>query len=436
MEAQEILEKARKGCDQAEVIHIRGQSTPVIFEANRLKSIEEREYSEVGLRVLKNDRFGLSSSTRTSDTLGLVERSLASAAYGPISSMEFPSQQIYPEVSVYDANTPAIALEEMISIGERLIEQMRVSWPDVQWDCRVSRSTSNFQIINSRGCSASYDNSSFSISIEGSQVRGEDMLFVQDFETGCRPILNTSSIKSSLDRQLTWAQNLVAAPVGEIPVIFTPMGLAGVMLGPLLAGFNGKAVLQGSSPLVGKLGERLLDPRITIWDDPTLPYVPGSRACDDEGIPSRRLALVHEGIIQNFLYDLQTAGQAGTQSTGSASRAPGTLPSPSFSVVIVQPGMTSMSDIIKDQEQALIVDTVLGAGQGNVLGGDFSANVLLGYHVSHGEVIGRVKDTVITGNSYRALQNIRAIGSDSRWLGGTLSAPTICTGGVTVSSQQ
>ena len=214
------------------------------------------------------------------------------------------------------------------------------------------------------------------------------------------------------------------------------MGLAGVMLGPLLAGFNGKAVLQGSSPLVGKLGERLLDPRITIWDDPTLPYVPGSRACDDEGIPSRRLALVHEGIIQNFLYDLQTAGQAGTQSTGSASRAPGTLPSPSFSVVIVQPGMTSMSDIIKDQEQALIVDTVLGAGQGNVLGGDFSANVLLGYHVSHGEVIGRVKDTVITGNSYRALQNIRAIGSDSRWLGGTLSAPTICTGGVTVSSQQ
>ena len=98
--------------------------------------------------------------------------------------------------------------------------------------------------------------------------------------------------------------------------------------------------------------------------------------------------------------------------------------------------MTSMSDIIKDQEQALIVDTVLGAGQGNVLGGDFSANVLLGYHVSHGEVIGRVKDTVITGNSYRALQNIRAIGSDRRWLGGTLSAPTICTGGVTVSSQQ
>ena len=435
MEDQAILAKARQECDQAEVVRVYGQSTPIVFEANRLKSIEESEYSEVGLRVLKDNRFGLSSSTKTSDTLGLIERSLASAAYGPISSMELPGQQTYPDVPVYDCKTPTIALEDLIQIGETLIDQMRRSWSNVQWDCRVSRSTSTFHIINSRGCSANYEHSSFSISIEGSLVRGEDMLFVQEFETDCHPITDTSFIRSSLERQLNWAQDLVAAPVGDIPVIFTPMGLAGVMLGPLLAGFNGKAVLQGSSPLVGKLGEQHLDPRITIWDDPTLPYVPGSRICDDEGIPSQRLALVQDGIIRNFLYDLQTAGQAGTQSTGSASRSPGTLPSPSFSVVVIEPGTTGIADMIKDQEQALIVDTVLGAGQGNVLGGDFSANVLLGYRVSGGQVIGRVKDTVITGNAYRALQDIRTLGSDSRWLGGSLRAPTMCTGGITVSSR-
>ena len=60
----------------------------------------------------------------------------------------------------------------------------------------------------------------------------------------------------------------------------------------------------------------------------------------------------------------------------------------------------------------------MGATQGNILGGDFSGNVLLGYKIENGKIAGRVKDTMVFGNVYELLKDIAAIGSDGRWLGG------------------
>ena len=44
---------------------------------------------------------------------------------------------------------------------------------------------------------------------------------------------------------------------GRFPVVFTPDAVAGLLLSPLLVGFNGKTVVQGSSPLVGGWARRL-----------------------------------------------------------------------------------------------------------------------------------------------------------------------------------
>ena len=179
----------------------------------------------------------------------------------------------------------------------------------------------------------------------------------------------------------------------------------------------------------------MLDPRITVWDDPTTPYVPGSRAFDDEGVPAARFPLVREGVIANFFYDLQTAGQAGAATTGSANRGLASLPGPGASVIIIEPGDTTFADMIAGHQKALVVESFLGAGQGNILGGDFSANVLLGYAVENGEVTGRVKDTMVAGNVYAILEALGALGSEPEWVGGSLQIPALCCNGVSVSSK-
>ena len=70
-----------------------------------------------------------------------------------------------------------------------------------------------------------------------------------------------------------------------------------------------------------------------------------------------------------------------------------------------------------------------------MLAGDFAGNVLLGYRISNGKPAGRVKNTMISGNVYQALNNLVAVGSQARWVGGALRTPALCCRGVSVSAK-
>ena len=64
--------------------------------------------------------------------------------------------------------------------------------------------------------------------------------------------------------------------------------------------------------------------------------------------------------------------------------------------------------MVKSVKEGIVVEELMGAGQGNVMGGDFSGNVLLGYKIENGEIVGRVKDTIVSGNVHDALRGILA----------------------------
>ena len=81
--------------------------------------------------------------------------------------------------------------------------------------------------------------------------------------------------------------------------------------------------------------------------------------------------------------------------------------------------------MLADIKEGLVIEYMMGAGQGNILVGDFSGNVLLGYKVKNGKIIGRVKDTMVSGNVYQVLKEITAIGNDARWVGSFLNSPSI-----------
>jgi len=202
-----------------------------------------------------------------------------------------------------------------------------------------------------------------------------------------------------------------------------------------MAAFNGKTVLKGASPIGDKLGQPVFDKQLWLWDDPTISYRPGSRPSDDEGIPSQRTPLIEQGGVTNFLYDLQTAALAHTQSTGNGRRGHGGLPAPSPSAFVIKPGNTTFDEMVNDIKEGLIIEQLMGAEQGNILGGDFSGNVLLGYKVESGKIVGRVKDTMVSGNIYQLLKQITAIGSEAKWVGGFLNAPPLYCPRLSVASK-
>ncbi|MDD5038974.1 MAG: metallopeptidase TldD-related protein, partial [Dehalococcoidales bacterium] len=249
------------------------------------------------------------------------------------------------------------------------------------------------------------------------------------------PIEESHTVADIMLQQLELARNQASVPTKLLPVIFTPNGVASSLILPLISAFNGKTVLEGASPLNGKLGQLVFDEKLYLRDDPTIPYHPESRPCDDEGVPSQRTPLIEQGVVTNFLYDLQTAALAHRQSTGNGNRSRGGLIAPSPSAFIIAPGNNTFDDMVNDIKEGLVIEELMGAEQGNILGGDFSGNVLLGYKVESGKMVGRVKDTMVSGNVYQLLKNIKAIGNDSKWAGSFLNTPSIYCPGLSVASK-
>jgi len=428
-----ILAQAKKAAQAAEVFRVASEETQVRFEANRLKQLQTNQTTTLALRIVKNGRTGYATTTGQGDAKELMAAAVETAAFGTEARFRLPGAADYPAVEIYDPAVKNVSIERMIALGEAMVAAVTADTPGIVCEAGVSRGVITMRLINSQGGSAEYRKSFFSLDIEGNLIEGTDMLFVGESESSCHPLDDTRSVTDLVLRQLELARQKAKAPTKKLPVIFTPNGVISLVI-PLTAAFNGKTVLEGASPVGDKLGKAVFDKDFSLHDEPMLAYRPGSRPCDDEGVPSRRTPLVEEGVVASFLYDLQTAALAGKESTGHGSRTRGGLPAPAPSALAITPGDTTFDDMVADIKEGLVVEQLMGAEQGNILGGDFSGNVLLGYKIENGRIVGRVKDTMVSGNIYNVLKDIAAIGSQPRWVGAFLHTPPIYCKGLSVSS--
>ena len=432
---EHILAQAKKVAGEAEVFQVSSEETQVRFEANRLKQLQTKQQTSVALRIIKNGRIGYATTTGTANSQELVANAVETAQFGTTASFQLPGLTDYPKVEAFDTAATSVSIETMIKLGERIIAAVTRHTPGIHCEAGVSRGVISVSLMNSRGGRADYRKSFFSLDIEGNLIEDTDMLFVGESESSCHPLPETEALTALVLRQLEWAKNRASAPNKQLPVVFTPNGVASTLIMPLMAAFNGKTVMEGASPIGNRLGQTVFDKKLTLWDDPTVAYRPASRPCDDEGVPSQRTPLVEKGTVAGFLYDLQTAAMIGKRSTGNGSRGRGGLPSPAPSAFVMAPGDTTFETMIGDMKEGLVIEQLMGADQGNILGGDFSGNVLLGYKVENGKIVGRVKDTMVSGNVYQVLKDIAAIGKEARWVGGFLQTPPLYIPKLSVTSK-
>ncbi|MDO8578428.1 MAG: TldD/PmbA family protein [Dehalococcoidales bacterium] len=431
---ERILAKAKKVAEQADVFVVMSEETPLQFEANRLKHAQSKQSTLVAVRVVRNGKIGYSAGTSLENGQSLVDMAAAAAEFGMTANFEFPTATNYPRIDIFDAAVESLPLETMVKQGDDAIALLRKHNPDLLCDAWTSKGVVSVRIMNSRGGHAEYKESFSNLSVSANLIRGTDMLFVGESESSCHPVLSAKSIAEVIIKRLELAANLAKVTTGTLPVVFTPDGVAGAFIPSLTAAFNGKLVLEGASPIGSKIGQNVFDAKLQLWDDPTLAFRPTSRPCDDEGVPSQRTPLIEAGRVANFYYDLQTAALANKRSTGNGSRGRGGLPSPSPSAFVVDSGKTTLDEMISDIKEGLVVDDLMGADQGNILGGDFAGNILLGYKVENGKIVGRVKDTMVSGNIYQLLKEITAVG-EARWVGGGLFVPPLYFSRVSVTSK-
>jgi len=70
---ENILKRAKKVAEEAEVFFVSAKETPVGFEANRLKMLETSESTSVSLRIVKDGKISFYTTTRLDDPKALVD---------------------------------------------------------------------------------------------------------------------------------------------------------------------------------------------------------------------------------------------------------------------------------------------------------------------------------------------------------------------------
>jgi PmbA protein len=424
--AEQLLDLATKaGAEAAEVYQAKSLSRPVFFEANRLKQLETAQSEGIALRLWKDGRPGLAVAYGAVDPQVLVTKSIELSQLNDRETPELNAadRNIYPNLG------HTIPMEDLVVMGKKAIEMVRSDFPDVlcssQWDCDIETT----RLVNSRGLDCSYTDTTLSGYLAVEWIRGDDFLSVGDGQTQ-RGHLDPEKIAQSVIKRLEWAKTNVNPPTGRVPVLFTAKA-ADMLWETVQAALNGKRAIEGSSPWSDRLGQKVISPLLTIAQEPNLG--PFSCPFDDEGSPTRTLTLIQSGKLKLFYADRTIGHQLGSGSTGNGFRSGlGSYPAPELVNLTISPGTLSFPELVEQLGSGIIIDQILGSGAG--MSGDFSINVELGYRVQNGQIRGRIKDTMVSGNVYTALKQILAVGADIDW-NGPCYTPSLIVEGLSVTGR-
>jgi len=213
------------------------------------------------------------------------------------------------------------------------------------------------------------------------------------------------------------SQNPRPLEPGEYTVILEPYAAHDLVQMMGYTGFGATALQEGRSFMNGKLGQQIVDPRVSVWDDGLDPEgIPWP--FDFEGVPKQRVDLLKDGRAAGVVYDSYRAGKEDKASTGHALPGPnsfGPLPLNTF----FSTGEASVEEMIASTEHGVYVTrfhyTRPVEPRRVVVTGMTRDGTFL---IRNGEIAYPVKNMRFTQSYVEALNAVEAIGRERRLLAG------------------
>lgn len=399
-----VARAAKAGADSADAVLIDSVSVSLGWRLGKLERLERSESGDVGLRVLIGKRQAMvSSSDRSAAALDeLVERAVAMARTvpeDPYAGLADPSQlaRDFPDLDTCDPHEPSA--ETLVDMARRAEDAARAvdgitnsEGADAGW----GRSAIAF--VASNGFAHSYAVTSGSLSVAvlaGTGATGMERDYDYTSAVHMEDLRKPEDVGHEAARRTVHRLGARKVKTCQVPVIFDPRVARG-LLGSLAGAINGASVARGTSFLRDHLGKRVFAPGIRIMDDPHRLRGMRSRPFDGEGIATKPMAIIEDGILTTWLLDCRSARQLGMVSTGHASRGTASPPSPSASNFFLEPGPVTAQEMIGDVANGFYVTELFGQGV-NMVSGDYSRGAA-GFWIENGEIAYPVSEITVAGN--------------------------------------
>ncbi|MBV8251754.1 MAG: TldD/PmbA family protein [Chitinophaga sp.] len=193
---------------------------------------------------------------------------------------------------------------------------------------------------------------------------------------------------------------------GKYTVILEPVA-ATYMLENMFRGLDARNADEGrsfmSKPGGGnRIGEQLMDEKVTIYTDPYHPDLPAS-TWSREGLPINKTTWIDKGVVKNLAYSQYWAQKKGVQ------------PVPMPTNIIMEGGNASLEELIKSTEKGILVSRLwyirLVDAQTLLLTGLTRDGT---FYIENGKIKHPIKNLRFNESPVIMLNNVEALGKTER----------------------
>jgi PmbA protein len=443
--AQRVAGAAAAG-EEVEAYVVRSKETDVRVFDGDVESLSVAGVDGVGVRVIDDHRQGFAWAGSLDPQV--VDETLVeardNAAFGEPdewnglpSPLDFDGIEL-PELDVWRESLLAIPADDKVTLALDLERATRAA------DARVrgveyagyGDTAIEAAMANSLGVTATTRRTMCSCSSFAMAGDGDDTQTGYGFSAG--RAFDDLDAADAAAAAATRAVRLLGAtkpPTQRLAVVLDPL-VTRQLLAIVGAALGGEAVLKSRSMFVGREGEQVAAPAVTLREDPTIPDALGASSHDAEGVPTRPVALIERGRLLGYLQNTYTGRRSGTSTTGSAVRGGyKSTPGVGSRALYLEPGPRGPEEILSSLPAALYVQAVSGLHSGtNPVSGDFSVGAE-GLLVRDGELAEPVREVTIASTLQRILLDVGDVGSDLTWLPGGGAGMTLLVNEMTMSGE-
>jgi PmbA protein len=426
------------GADAADAAALRSMSLSIEVRDGAVEESERAEGDDLGLRVLVGRRQAVVSTNDLSadGTSRLAERAVAMAKAAPEDKFAGLADtnllaHDFPDLDLIDPDLPSVAvLEQQARAAEAA--GLAVKGVAKSGGASASAGIGGMVLVTSTGFNSAYLGSRHGVSMTAIAGSGTGMERDYDYTSALHAsdLDSPEKIGRSAGERAVKRLNPRKVTTRKVPVVFDPR-VAGTLVGHLASAANGASVARKTSFLRDKMGEKIFADGIRIIDDPLRKRGLRSQPFDGEGVGGRKLALIDDGVLRNWLLDCATARELNLVTNGRAQRSTSSVPSPGASNLHMERGKLSPEELIAAIKDGFYITDLIGMGV-NMVTGDYSRGAS-GFWIENGERTYPVSEVTIAGHLIDIFRNITPA-NDLKFRYAT-NAPTLRLEGLTVAGQ-
>ena len=324
----------------------------------------------------------------------------------------FKGSEKYHKVNTFNKDLENVAIDDAIkglvdiekecrALDKRIVEVAGVEYNQV---------SSKTILINSNGLNLTQKNNFYyfvcqCVAKEGEQTKsGYDFFFDNDFSK-----FDAKKFAKKVVDQTVAQLGGEACASNKYKAILHPEVVTS-LIKAYIGHANAEEVQKKSSLFIGKIGQKIASKKVTIEDRP-LQKNPFARWFDDEGVATYNKAIIKNGVLQTYLYNLTTAAKDGVQTTGNGYGGGKKGVEPAF--LYLKPGKKSLEELFQEVGNGVFITDVSGLHAGlNPQSGNFSLQST-GFMIENGKK-GKPLDLItISGNLLEIFQDVLEVGNDT-----------------------